>query len=306
MHETKIVFFGTDGQELTSRHLEALVEHKANIIALVSAPPGTISTTHAKKNQYEGINKTAQRLNIPVYSPRDPKDQKFVDTLKQLKADVYIVCGYQYYLTQEILNTPPLGSINFHSSLLPRHAGMHPGFWTIWYGDNETGLVVHHMDKGIDTGDIIYETRVHVEPRDTIDSLYNRIWKSSIHLVPCLLDDLDRRNLPRKPQDMSKYLYNYEIIDKDFELDFRQPAEVLCRRVAMLPGKLYFVCNKNRYYVEDCVSINEPVFTRNFRTNIPYVINDDLLFVTPNKFLKIKKVIFENKEIDPRSISVKE
>jgi len=303
MYNTKIVYFGTRGQELTSRHLDMFVKHGANIVGFVEAPPGSISTTHTQEDPFESINETAGRLALPLLCPANPRDPEFFDALQGLKPDVFIVVSYQFYLTREVLGIPPIGAINFHTSILPRHAGMHPGFWAIWYGDRETGMVIHFMDDGIDTGDIIYEARVPVVPGDTINEVYNRAWETSTPLVERLLKDLDARALPRRPQDMSKYLYNYEITEKDFELDFRQPAEVLCGRVKMRPGKFYFEVKGERYYVTDCSVAAEHVYTRKFETGIPYTIEGRLVFVTPRKFLQVDGVIRDGVRIDPVSLA---
>ncbi len=302
MYTTRIIFFGTRGQELTSCHLDRFVKLKANLVGLVEAPPGTISTVHKEKDPYEGINEVADRLKIPLLCPMSPKDPDFIRELKELKPDVFIVVCYQFYLTKEVRGIPPLGAINFHTSLLPRHAGMHPGFWTIWYGDKETGMVIHFMDEGIDTGDIIYETRVPVLQGDTINELYHRAWNTSMPLVERLLNALDARSLPRKPQDKKKYFYNYEITEKDFELDFRQPAEILLGRVKMEPGKFCFTIDGEKYFVKDCTVLDEPVNTRRFQIGVTYAFNNKLLFVTPNRFLQIEGVIKDGKEIDPLTL----
>jgi len=217
--------------------------------------------------------------------------------LIELKPDVFIVCGYQLYLPKQLLDIPSLGVINFHSSLLPRHCGMHPGFWTIWYGDKESGMTVHYMDEGLDTGDIIYRTKVPVLLGDTIETLYDRIWESSIPLVDRLLKDLEKGSLPRESQDRSKYFYNYDITEKDFELDFRQPAEVLYGRVKMMPGKFYFILNGEKYYVRDCSIVEEPVVTRKFRLRVPFIMGKKLVFATPQRFLRIDEIIKNGKEV---------
>ena len=77
MYSKRIVFFGTRGQEITSRHLEEFVKLDANIIACVEAPPGSISTTHTEEDPYEGINEVARRLNVPLLCPGNPKDRNF-------------------------------------------------------------------------------------------------------------------------------------------------------------------------------------------------------------------------------------
>jgi len=302
MYKTRIAYFGTRGQELTSCHLDMFVKHAANIVGFVEAPPGSMSTTHKVKDPYDGIDVVASRMKLPLYCPKTPRDPAFLKAIKDLKPDVIIVNCYQFYLTKDLLSVPPLGAINFHASFLPRHAGMHPIFWAIWYGDKETGMVVHFMDQGLDTGDVIYETRVPILAGDTVNSLYHRIFETSRPLVKRLLDDLDARSLPRKPQDQAKYFYNYEIEDKDYELDFRQPAEVLIGRVAMAPGKFYLVLNGERFFVTKCSVIEEHRHTRRYLVRTPFAVNNKLVFATPRGFLQIESVTREDREIDPISL----
>ncbi len=266
------------------------LDNKANIVAFVEADIKKISTTVTKKDPYENIACVAKRLNIPIYCPEDLKEQEFIKYLKSFSADVFIVCGFQFYIPETILNIPPLGVINFHSSLLPRHCGMHPGFFTIWYGDRESGMTIHFMDNGLDTGDIIRQSKVSVFAGDTIATLYNRIWDSSETLVPKLLKDLDNENLPRTPQDMSTYFYNYELSEKDFELDFRQPAEILYGRVKMLPGKFYYIWNGKKYYVKDCTIVKESKKNRKYILRTPIDDNGKTIFLTPRRYLQIDKV----------------
>ncbi|MGM0365843.1 MAG: methionyl-tRNA formyltransferase [Actinomycetota bacterium] len=299
MFETRIIFFGTRGWELTSFHLGTFLSSSANIIAFVEALPDMVSSTVKQKKPYESIDKAARRLNIPIFCPRNLKDENLINSLAGLGADIFIVCGYQFYLPKEILDIPPMGAVNFHSSLLPRHCGMHPGFWTIWYGDKKSGMSVHFMDEGLDTGDIIYQTKVEVLSGDTIEALYGRIWDSSPDIISRLLSDLDSNSVPRRPQDMSKYFYNYDIGEKDFELDFRQPAEVLYGRVKMMPSKFYFILKGEKYYVLDCSVEDKKTKAKKIKLGIPLVIKNRVYFATPQKFLQIKKILHRNKRISP-------
>jgi methionyl-tRNA formyltransferase len=138
-----------------------------------------------------------------------------------------------------------------------------------------------------------------------VDTLYDRIWESSEALVPRLLEDLDNRTVPRKPQDMSEYFYNYEIGEQDYELDFRQPAEVLFGRVKMMPGKFYFVFQGEKFFVNDCSIQNEPGVTRRFTLRAPYLLNEKLVFATPRKFLQIESILSNGEEVEPLSLTAK-
>jgi methionyl-tRNA formyltransferase len=302
MYGTRIVYFGTRGQELTSCHLEQFVRHGANIVAFVEAPPGSIVSTHKAKDPYDGIDVVAARLKVPLLSPKNPNDPAFIASIRDFRPDIIVVNCYQFFLHQEILAVPPLGAVNFHASFLPRHAGMHPIFWTIWYGDRETGMVVHFLDGGIDTGDVIYRTRVPVMPGDTVNTLYHRIFETSMPLVKRFLDDLEARRLPRTPQDMSQYFYNYEIEERDYELDFRQPAEVLLGRVQMLPGRFYFTLGGATYFVNECSVVDEHRASRRFFTGRPVAAGGHLVFATPRRFLRIESVTRDGRQVDPLSL----
>ena len=299
LHKTRIAFFGTKGWFFTNKYLEKFISSGANIVVFVQDTTGSFKSTLQDEGSGEIIEQAAKRLNVPVLTPEDIKDKKFQKQFTLYKPDVIVVCGYQYYIPKEVINAVPIGIINFHSSLLPRHCGMHPGFWTIWYGDRTSGMTVHFMDDGIDTGDIIYFSKVPVKTGDTIETLYERIWNSGMTLADKLLDDLDKGSLLRKKQDYSKYTYNYDICERDFELDFRQPAEILKRRIMMLPGKFYFNLGCIKFYVYDCDVLNKPLKTRKFKINIPYLINEQIIFVTPRQFLAIKKVKKDRMDFNP-------
>ena len=143
------------------------------------------------------------------------------------------------------------------------------------------------MDSGLDTGEIAYKSYVSVENGDTVDSLYDRIWKSDEAIVKQLLDDIENDSVPRTPQDKSEYTYNYVPHDKDFEFDFRQAAQLLVNRHAVTPTKTYIMLNGTKYSVSKCTVIDEPTTSRNFKLNTPYECRGNLVYMTPNRWLQI-------------------
>ena len=286
----RIVFFGTQGWDLTNRHLEFFIAHKANIVGFVIDISASFASTVKKSQKYEDICSIAARENIPSLYPKDIKDKKFLKGLEKFNADIFIVCGFQYFLPSELIDIPGLGTLNFHTSLLPRHAGMHPGFWTIWYGDKKSGMTIHFMDEGIDTGDIAYQSQVSVIAGSSIESLYKRIWDSSEDLIKKLLSDIEENNLPRRKQAYSDYFYNYEITDKDFELDFRQPAEILYGRIKMMPDWFYIKLKNEKIYISDCKIIKEFTIKRKFVSGSPIILDNKVIFVTPNGYIEILKI----------------
>ena len=303
MLKTRIAFFGTPGWPLTNVHFERFIKRKANLVVFVSAPEGIMKSTVKKQQDCrENIFEVSAEYGIKILRAENLNSYDFKSKLKEHRPDVIVVCGFPLFIPEDVRNIAPFGAINFHSSLLPRHAGKHPGFWTIWYGDKVSGMTVHLMDDGIDTGDIIYTSRVEVCRGDSIDSLYSRIWKSSLGLVDMLLKDLEDKNLKTVAQDTSEYLYNYDITDRDFELDFRQPAEILAGRICMLPGKFYFILAGEKYHVNRCRIIDEPIKKRKFELNIPYFAEGAVFFVTPRKYLVIEEVKRGEKLVNPKGL----
>ena len=290
MRKKRIVIIGTRTWELTSIHLDYFIKNNANIVGILESPTEGITTTTSGGSSSRPINVAAEELSIPIICGK-PKDEGVMDQLREWAPDIIVVIGYQFFLPDEFLNIPPMGVLNFHTSLLPRHCGRHPGFWTIWCGDKQSGMAVHFMDSGLDTGEIAYKSYVSVENGDTVDSLYDRIWNNDECVVKQLLEDVDNDCVPRMPQDKSEYTYNYVPHEKDFELDFRQPAQLLVNRHLVKLYKSCIILNGEKYPVFKCTAIDEPTTSRNFKLNTPYEYNGNLVYMTPNKWLQIDLLV---------------
>ncbi len=293
MRKKRIVIIGTRTWELSSIHLEYFVKNDANIVGILESPTEGITTTTSGGSSSKPINVVAEELSIPMICGK-PKDDGVMDQVREWAPDIVVVIGYQFFLPDEFLNIPPMGVLNFHTSLLPRHCGRHPGFWTIWYGDEQSGMAVHFMDSGLDTGEIAYKSYVPVENGDTVDTLYDRIWKSDEKLVKQLLDDVESDSVPRTPQDKSEYTYNYVPHESDFEMDYRQPAQLLVNRHFVKPGKSCVVLNGNKYPIAECAAIDEPTTSRNFKLYVPYEYDGSLVFMTPNQWLRVDQLTVDD------------
>ena len=97
----------------------------------------------------------AEKLNLPVLQPLKARDDKFIAELRELKPDLIVVVAYGQILPQTILDLPPFGCLNVHTSLLPKYRGAAPIQWAIANGDAETGVTIMKMDAGLDTGPIL-------------------------------------------------------------------------------------------------------------------------------------------------------
>ena len=114
--------------------------------------------------------------NIPVYQPENFKSDQDKQDLASLKADIMVVVAYGLLPPQSVLDTPKLGCINVHGSILPRWRGAAPLIQrSIWAGDKETGVLIMQMDIGLDTGDMLKIATTPIEPQDTSASMYEKL-----------------------------------------------------------------------------------------------------------------------------------
>jgi methionyl-tRNA formyltransferase len=133
-----------------------------------------------------------------------------------------LAVGYPKILKQPVLSIPRLVPVNFHASLLPAYRGKHPVFWCLRNDERWSGLTVHVMDPGIDTGDILYQVRVPTRKNDTVHTLYDRIMVKSVKLVPRLVQDAESGVLIRTPQQEAGKSYFSSIREEDYRLCWSQ------------------------------------------------------------------------------------
>ena len=298
----RVIFFGARGVEFSSRHFARICETDAEVAAVVDSPSGIVDSTNVETGALS-IDEAAGSLGVPFFRPATPGDPDFIKRISSLEPDLIISAGYWGILPQRLLEIPKIASMNFHGSLLPRHCGKHPVFWTLWHGDRETGITLHHMDAGIDTGDIAYVKRVKVLPKDTVPVLYDRIMNASMPLVDRLILDAKEGRVPGKQQPKKGYSYNFDLTEQDLKLDFARPAWLLEQRVRILKNKLYFEYRGRKWIVLKCKAqdfnyssenMDEPIFKADsveFNTSegslLVYAVSDGKGEMEPARFMKV-------------------
>ncbi len=170
----------------------------------------------------------AHRAGARLMWPDTINDGALVDELFNLEADVVVMAGFNEILKPEIINgLPPV--INIHPSLLPQFRGPHPEFWIIAEGAQESGVTLHLVDKGIDTGPILAQRRFAVEPWLTGGALQQRAMTIGADLLAATLDDLDLARAPRWPQQgPSSYFPKVDLAD--IMVPFNLPASLAYAR----------------------------------------------------------------------------
>ncbi|WP_199481032.1 methionyl-tRNA formyltransferase [Vibrio owensii] len=194
----RIVFAGTP--DFAARHLAALLSSEHEVIAVYTQPDRPAG--RGKKLTASPVKTIALEHNIPVYQPENFKSDEAKQELADLNADIMVVVAYGLLLPQVVLDTPKLGCINVHGSILPRWRGAAPIQRSIWAGDAETGVTIMQMDIGLDTGDMLKIATLPIEASDTSASMYEKLaGLGPDALIDCLADIATDKAEPVKQDD---------------------------------------------------------------------------------------------------------
>ncbi len=175
--------------------------------------------------KFDPLKQKAIELRIPVRQHQSFKAPAVCDEFVALNADLAILAFVTQIVPPQVFSVPKLGSICFHPSLLPKYRGASAINWAVIRGESVTGLSVFWVDKGIDTGPILLQKEVEVEPDDTTGSLYfNKIFPLGIEAIGEAIDLIEAGNPPRIVQDESKANYDPICDDAHGKIDWSKPA----------------------------------------------------------------------------------
>lgn len=218
----RVLFIGTGDIGLPS--LEWLLNSTQHeVVAVVTQPDKPVGRKMVITPPR--IKVRALAAGIPVLQPL--KIRHAVEELKSFNADVAIVIAYGQILSLAVLDVPPLGCLNVHTSLLPRHRGAAPIQAAIRDGDTETGVTIMFMDEGLDTGDILLMQRMPIAADDTGGSLHDKLAEKAPEALEAALDLLATGNPPREKQDESRVTHVRKLTRQDGRIDWTRSAKEL-------------------------------------------------------------------------------
>ncbi|MCQ2144311.1 MAG: methionyl-tRNA formyltransferase [Bacteroidales bacterium] len=177
-HKTQIVYMGTP--EFAVAPLDALIQQGYHIAAVVTVPDKA-SGRGLKVNE-SAVKKYAVEHGIPVYQPEKLKDPEFVDAMKALKPDLFVVVAFRM-LPKVVWEIPALGTFNLHAALLPQYRGAAPINWAVINGDQVTGVTTFFIDEGIDTGNIMMREQIRIEKTDNAGDVHDKLMELGSKVV---------------------------------------------------------------------------------------------------------------------------
>ncbi len=236
--------------------LEAIV-NAGHEVALVVTQPDK-AKGRGKKVCYTPVKEKALEHDLPVAQPEKVREETFVEQLQAIAPDVIVVVAFGQILPESILNIPKYGCINVHASLLPAYRGAAPIQWAVIDGLTESGVTTMYMEKGLDTGDIILQSKLSLAPDETGGSLFDKLAKEGAALLVKTLTMLEAGTAIRTKQDESKSSYA-KMLTKDMGcLDFNKDAVTLERLIRGLnpwPSAFTKIQDKTlKIYVAEVVS----------------------------------------------------
>lgn len=194
--KTKVVFFGNN-----SSILRCLV--KNSDVQSVFCQPLDKGNTNLME-----IKEIVDKYSISLHQPERQELYSYKDYIKNLNPDLIVVCGYKYIISGEIFNIPKFRTINIHPSYLPNYRGQHVVNWAIVNGETKTGVTIHFIDKGIDTGEIIIQKEIPILFEDSASTLHDRIYGVACELLESVLNNISSgKTIQATKQDDSKASY---------------------------------------------------------------------------------------------------
>lgn len=251
----RIVFAGTP--YFAAYFLEQLLANSDHdIIAAYTQPDRPAG--RGKKPKPSDVKTLAIANGIPVYQPLSLKTKDAQATLAALNADIMIVVAYGLLLPEDILNTPRLGCINIHGSLLPRWRGAAPIQRAIEAGDKESGITIMQMDKGLDTGDMLSIATCDITETDTSQSLHNKLLNIGYPALVDALSQLAQGSATPIQQDHQQANYAHKITKAEADINWQQDANTIVRKIlAFNPAPVcYSSLEQKRIKIWDaCVNV---------------------------------------------------
>ena len=221
----RIVYMGTP--EFAVAPLEGLLEMGETVVGVFTQqdkPQG-----RGMKMAPPPVKKAALEHDLPVFQPQSFKTEEAFQQLKDLEPDLVVVTAYGQILPKRVLELPRYGCVNVHASLLPDYRGASPIQQVILRGETKTGVTIMQMDRGLDTGDILLMREIPIDPRETADSLHDKLAVLGKETLCLFMEKLKKGEITPEPQPKECRFYAPLIKKQDGQIHFTESAVTIDR-----------------------------------------------------------------------------
>ncbi len=245
----KIIFFGTP--LFSAEILKDLIQQGVEVKAVVTQPD-KVQGRHLR-SQFSAVKQIAQELLpcVPLYQPKKVKDKAFIDEVKKIAVDFYVVVAFGQIFPKELLLLPPHGCINVHTSLLPKFRGAAPIQRAIIEGETETGVSIMYMVEACDAGDVLAVKKVPIHPDITAGDLTLKLCAAAKELLLPTLEDTLQKKIKPVSQDHENITFAKKVTVQTAQIIWSNSAKKiydLFRGVSPKPGAWCWVQIRGKRY----------------------------------------------------------
>ena len=280
----RVIFMGTT--EFSKVVLQELVDQSYDLVAVVTQPDRPFGRKRELKAPVTKV--FALENKIEVIQPNNIKNA--IEEINALNADLIVTCAYGQIIPVEILNHPKHKAVNFHASLLPKYRGGAPIHWSIINGDKITGMTLMEMAKGMDTGAIISQEKVSIDPTDTMGDVEKKMMEASRLLIQKDLKPYLDGKIKAVEQDKDQVSFAYNIQKEEEIINFDQDVEKVYDHIrGLIPWPVsYALLEGDRVKFHGATMIKQDVFEE--PGTILSVDNEGLDIATQNGIVRITKI----------------
>lgn len=293
----KIVFMGTPAFAVPS--LDALHKSKHEVVACVTSPDRPAG--RGQKLRSSDVKNYCIEHNIMVLQPEKLRDDDFINKLKSLQADIFVVVAFRM-LPEIIWKMPPKGTINLHASLLPQYRGAAPINWAIINGETLTGLSTFFINEKIDTGDILLQKEIAIENHDNVGTLHDKMMLAGGALLLETINNLDQiKPISQNLHNNVELKYAPKLNRKNTSIDWSKPntqVHNLIRGLSPFPGAwTEIMINGKRIQIKIFESEITDYSTGDISGTFVQINKKELLVNCGLNSIKIKKAQIQGKKV---------
>ncbi|GAA3508116.1 methionyl-tRNA formyltransferase [Aquimarina addita] len=302
MKDLRILFMGTPDFAVAT--LKTIIEHNYTVVGVITAPDKPAG--RGRKIKSSAVKEYAISQNLHVLQPTNLKDEQFLESLKNLKANLQVVVAFRM-LPKVVWDMPLYGTFNLHASLLPDYRGAAPINWAIINGEEKTGITTFFIDEKIDTGKIILQKEVAILKDDTAGKLHDKLMIKGASLVIETLKAIENdivETIKQSEKGISKTAYK---LHKDnTKIDWNDTMQSIYNHIRGLspyPTAWCLLTNKGK---EEAVKIYEVLIekeTHAHDTGKIIIENTSIKVAVKNGYITITKLQLPGKKaMDAKSL----
>lgn len=294
----RIIFMGTP--DFAVPVLQSLINSRHEVVAVVTQPDRPKG--RGKNMQFSPVKECALAHNIPVMQPVNVSVPEVIDEIRAYEPELIVVVAFGQFVTKKIREMPKYGCINVHASLLPKYRGAGPIQWAVINGEKESGVTTMYMCREIDKGDMLLKDTVTLDPKETGDSLHDKLSMMGGPLLLKTIDQLEDGSAVRIPQCEEESTYAPKLEKTMGNIDWTMDADRIERLVRGLnswPGTFTKIHGKT-VKIWDCDVVCQEMLTESQAAATPGTVivseKDQLIVKAGNGALSLRMLQPEGKK----------